>query len=67
MAAAGVPKLQIGYIGRWTSDALERYLQIPVNVRRSAALGMAAVSAADVQARGANGDRAVVEAACAVS
>ena len=63
MAAAGVSRVQIGYIGRWTSDALERYLQIPDYVRRAAAVNMARISDADVLARGANGDRAAVEAA----
>ena len=63
MAAAGVSKLQIGYIGRWTSDALERYLEIPEYVRRTAAMRMAAVTHDDVKARGVNGDRSVVEAA----
>merc|ERR1712195_27858 len=44
MAAAGVSRVQIGYIGRWTSDALERYLQIPDYVRRAAAVNMARIS-----------------------
>lgn len=57
MAAAGVPRLIISYVGRWKSDSMERYLQIPVDERRTAAIQMAKITNEDVAARGAAGVR----------
>lgn len=57
MAAAGVPRLIISYVGRWKSDSMERYLQIPVDERRTAAIQMAKITNEDIAARGAAGVR----------
>lgn len=48
----------ISYVGRWKNDSMERYLQIPVGKRRTAAARMAKITDEDVAARGAAGVRA---------